>query len=344
MHLIKKYIVLGPVFAFLIGFTAVCLTQAHGSSRDIGKNSSENPRVEWVKNWPSGINKNISKSLKDRLKSLFFGIKPPVVSNPVSILAHNPEEFWVLDQGNKTVFRVLKGVGDIPHSVLKTDFDLSSLVGICAGPKSGILFTDSHAGKIYWTGAGKQNLQILNASLELEQPTGIACSPLSREIWVVETRAHRIAVLNESGQLIRRIGSRGNTPGQFNYPTHIWIDRLGYIYITDAMNFRIQVLNPLGEVVTVFGEAGDATGYLARPKGIATDSFGNIYVADALFHVVQVFDPKGIFLYKFGSQGHGNAEFWLPAGIFIDDQDYIYVADSYNSRVQVFQLIHSDRK
>ncbi|MFZ4704944.1 MAG: 6-bladed beta-propeller [Bacteroidales bacterium] len=301
------------------------------------------PHVEWVKKWPTG-EKHHSKSFRADVNSILFGIKQPEIDNPVSILAYNPAEFWIIDQGNKTIFNIQNDVGHIPHSIAKTKFDLSSLVGICSGPNSSILFTDSHSCKVYRFSPDEKKLEIMNDTLVLEQPTGIAYSPSRKEIWVLETKAHRIAVLNENGGLIRRIGIRGDAPGEFNYPTHIWIDKKDYIYITDALNFRIQVLNADGEVISVFGEAGDATGYLARPKGIATDSYGNIYIVDALFHVVQVFDLKGTFLYKFGTQGQGNSEFWMPTGIYIDKQDYIYVADSYNSRVQIFQLAHTDKK
>ena len=302
------------------------------------------PRVEWVKNWPASNQTHQVKGIRVLLNSVFFGIKPPVLRNPVSILANNPGAFWVLDQGGSMIFQVRDGLGEIPHPIKKNHFDWSSLVGICAGPGGSILFTDSHDCKIYRLSSGSKKLTVLNDSLKLEQPTGIAWSPLQKEIWVIETKAHRITILSESGELIRQIGNRGNRPGEFNYPTHIWIDKHGYVYITDAMNFRIQVLNFKGEIISVFGEAGDATGYLARPKGVATDSQGNIYIVDALFHVIQVFDMQGAFLYKFGVQGHGNGEFWMPSGIFIDSQDYIYVADSYNSRVQIFHLIHPDEK
>lgn len=302
------------------------------------------PYVEWLSNWPSDDNEHQTKRLREQLNTILFGIKTPVLRNPVAILANNPEEFWVLDQGNKLLFEVKNGVGDIPHSILKTHFVLSSLVGICTGPSSSILFTDSKEQQVYRILPGQKKIQMLNDTLVLHQPTGIAYSPERKEIYVVETKAHRITVLNERGKVIKRIGSRGISPGKFNYPTHIWIDSKGCLYVTDAMNFRIQVLNSDGEVISVFGQAGDSTGHFASPKGIATDSFGNIYVVDALFHVVQVFDIKGTFLYKFGSQGHGNAEFWMPTGIFIDKKDNIYVADSYNSRVQIFQLKYSDRK
>jgi hypothetical protein len=340
----KRTRILISTICFQIWVGTMCNLNAQTLNSNSITKSTDSPRVEWVNTWPSDSYKHRSRNVKDQINSILFGIKTPLLSNPVSIVADNPNEFWVLDQGNKLLFEVKEGVGDIPHSVFKTDFDLSSLVGICAGSNSSILFTDSKAQKIYKISPGQKKLQILNDTLVLHQPTGIAYSPERKEIYVVETKAHRITVLNENGELIRRIGSRGNSPGMFNYPTHICIDSKGHLYITDAMNFRIQVLNSNGEVLSVFGQAGDSTGHFASPKGIATDSFGNIYVVDALFHVVQVFDIKGVFLYKFGNQGHGNAEFWMPTGIFIDKNDNIYVADSYNSRVQMFQLKYSVRK
>lgn len=340
----KRIKILISIICFQIWVGTMCTINAQTPNGNSNANSIDSPRIELVSVWPSDLYKHKSVRLKDRINSILFGIKTPILSNPVSILADNPNEFWVLDQSNKLLFEVKDGVGDIPHSMFKTDFDLSSLVGICAGSNSSILFTDSKTQKVYRILPGQKKIQILNDTLILHQPTGIAYSPYRKEIYIVETKAHRITVLNESGELIRRIGSRGNSAGQFNYPTHIWIDSKGILYITDAMNFRIQVLNSDGEVLSVFGQAGDSTGHFASPKGIATDSFGNIYVVDALFHVVQVFDIKGTFLYKFGNQGHGNAEFWMPTGIFIDKKDNIYVADSYNSRIQIFQLKYSDRK
>jgi len=302
------------------------------------------PVIEWVRSWPSAESRQHSGSFREYLNSIFFGIHRPGLLNPVAVLAENPASFMILDQGNQTMFQVADEVGDIPQSVLKSDFPMTSLVGLCYGPDSCILFTDSKSGSIYKIVPGKKKLRLLNDTLKLDQPTGIAFDPVMKEIFVIETRSHRICVLNENGALIRRIGTRGNGEGEFNYPTHLWISKQGYIYVTDAMNFRIQVLDREGRVISVFGEAGDATGYLARPKGIATDSSGNIYIVDALFHAVQVFNMKGEFLYSFGKLGHGNGEFWMPSGISIDDHDFIYVADTYNSRIQVFHLIRKEKE
>jgi hypothetical protein len=305
---------------------------------------SDIPQVRWVKQWPSPDKKKKSNSFKARFNAFFLGKKTPVLSRPVSVAANDPDNFWILDQGVRSVFTVQGEVGDIPQFLLKSDFEFSSLVGICEISPFEILLTDSKAEKIYRIFPHKKIVQVLNDSLTLDQPTGIAFSSITNEIWVVETNAHRISVLDLKGNILRQFGSRGTSPGQFNYPTHIWIDKAGLVYVVDALNFRVQVLNISGEVISVFGQAGDASGYFARPKGIATDSHGNIYIVDALFHVVQVFDLKGNFLYKLGNQGHGEGEFWMPSGIFIDNKDFIYIADNFNSRVQVFQVIYENLK
>ena len=319
------------IFIFInLGNEAMAIEESSNS------NMLEIHHVEWVKNWPSSENKK--KNIKDYLNSIVLGMKHSKLNKPVSVFANNLNEFWVLDQGGNIVLKVNNNVGDIPHQLIKANINLSSVVGICSDKKSKIFFTDSQTNKIYWFSSDNKKLLLFNDTLKLEQPTGIAYFPERKEIWVVETKAHRITVLNEKGELVKRIGSRGDAHGEFNYPTHIWIDKGGVIYITDAMNFRVQVLSSDGYVISVFGEAGDASGYFARPKGIATDSYGNIYIVYALFNVVQVFNKDGVFLYSFGSQGRDNQQFWMPSGIFIDQENYIYVADTYNSRIQIFQL------
>ncbi len=332
------------VFAILvlIFFIPDGFTQAY--NHDTVQGSIVTPYIKWVSLWPSTGKKNNTNGFRNIFNKIFLGKRTPVLSKPVSILAYDPQLFWILDQASNSIFYVEKDVGDIPHFISNSDFDFSSLVGICSLPDKNLLITDSHAQKIYKILPGEKQIQLLNDTLVLNQPTGIAYSTVKDEIWVAETSAHRVAVLNDKGELLKRVGRRGTAPGEFNFPTHIWIDQAGNVYIVDAMNFRVQVLNKDGEIISVFGEAGDATGYLSRPKGIAIDSYGHIYIVDALFHVVQVFDIQGNFLYKFGNQGQGEGEFWLPSGIYIDDQNYIYVADSYNSRIQVFQLIYGEQK
>ena len=303
--------------------------------------NTAHPYIEWKSQYPDHKAGEVKvNTIRKIYNFLVQKDKEYGISRPVAIVGKTPSSFWVLDQGAQTMYEVGRKKAERPKAFKKKENYFTSLVDVCELPDGELLFTDSRLNKVYRFNKEEKKLVEFNDTNLLMQPTGIAYSPVTDEVWVVETGAHRVAVYNRFGHLVKRIGSRGNDTGQFNFPTSICIDKSGDVYIVDAMNFRVQILNKKGEYVTAFGEAGDFSGTFARPKGIATDTYGNIYVSDALFHVVQIFDRTGNFLYSFGKQGREKQEFWMPAGIYIDSKNYIYVADSYNSRVQVFQLIN----
>ncbi len=295
------------------------------------------PSVRWIMEWPAPGEKP-KLNFRDRFNAVMFGKKSPVLSRPVAVSATSPDDFWCLDQAAGKLFNVEKKVGEIPHFLQKTSAVFPSLVGVCKSGDGVLLFTDSQEGGIYRMDPRRKTVSPWVAGQRFSQPVGIAQSPVDGLTWVVETGRHRICLLDRDGRLADSIGQRGTGPGEFNYPTSLWIDRQGRAYVVDALNFRIQVFDHAGRLISVFGKQGDCSGTFARPKGIAVDSHGNIFIVDALFHAVQVFSLKGEFLFTVGKQGHATGEFWMPSGIFIDDLDNIYVADSYNSRIQVFRL------
>lgn len=309
----------------------------------INKNiTTERHSIQWVGQFPM-VNETSKTRKSGWISRILFGRRnTPEITKPIAILASNPNVFSILDQGSGTIFNIKNKTKKIPRTLKKTKINFPSLVSFCAIPNKEILFTDSRLNKIFKLNEKEKKLVVFNENLQLQQPTGIAYSKETNEIWVVETAVHRISILNEQGELIRTIGKRGNGSSEFNFPTSIWIDKIGNAYIIDALNFRVQIFNKEGKVISVFGEVGNATGYFARPKGIATDSKGNIYISDALYNTVQVFDISGNFLYQFGKQGRGKEQFWMPAGIYIDPNDFIYVADMYNARIQIFKLINKE--
>ena len=255
----------------------------------------------------------------------------------MGVVATDTNEFWILDQGLGTLVHVQKGKGKIVE-IPRGQVPFPSLVGICYYSGNKLLFSDSQLGRVFLYDPEKKQFSAFCKAGLLDLPTGILWLPETDEVWVTETRQHRIAVLNPRGEVIRFIGKRGTRPGAFNFPTALQVTPDGDIIVIDALNHRLQIFNKEGKPKTVFGEAGDATGYFARSKGVAVDYRGNIYVSDALFHAIQIFSPNGIFLYYFGSQGRGPGEFWMPSGIFIDANDYLYIADTYNARIQIYQI------
>lgn len=180
--------------------------------------------------------------------------------------------------------------------------------------------------------------------LELERPGGIAYCPEADRLYVVETGAHRCAVLSrdEAGgewSIAFTFGQRGMAPGTFNFPTHIVYHRLLGLVVSDTLNFRVQRFSIDGEFVAEFGSKGDGAGDFSLPKGVAVDSRGRLFVVDAHFENVQVFDPDGRLLLAFGEEGDGLGQFAIPAGVTIDHRDRIWVADAYNRRLQVFSCV-----
>jgi DNA-binding beta-propeller fold protein YncE len=185
------------------------------------------------------------------------------------------------------------------------------------------------------------------------RPSGIAYWPDGRILYVADTARHTIDVFTREGKFIQQIGSRGLAPGMFNFPSHLWLDKSGKLYVSDTLNYRIQIFtnpaSPLRDAardtaherkfLRMFGRQGDRPGNFAHPCGVATDGYGNIYVTDRQFENVQIFDQQGRILMAFGQEGTQAGQFWLPAGIFIDSRNRIYVADSFNKRIQIFELV-----
>ncbi len=328
------------ILAALMG-SAVVLEQEL-SAQSQAKSASHSPavfRVQFVQQFRSSQDLSPREGLGKRILNLLVGQKHLTLTKPVNLLSDSHGRWWILDQGSGTILIVDPQKHRIRPAASPREGDFPSLVGICMTPTGEVLVTDSKRNHIYRYQNPSQKPRRFNDSLQLHQPTGIAYCEKTDQIWVAETAAHRLAVLDSRGRLLKYVGRRGTEPGSFNFPTFLWCDREGFIYVVDALNFRIQIFTAGGDFLSAFGEPGDATGYFARPKGVATDSFGHIYVVDGLFHTVQVFDREGNFLYRFGQQGREEGEFWLPTGIFVDRDNRIYVADSYNARIQVFQLV-----
>ena len=293
--------------------------------------------VKWIEEFKSTSTGEENSGIVTKLLNFITGKEQTKLIRPANIVVHQ-ENYWILDQGSKFINHIDFGNKNSHLIQDQNDNSFPSLVGICKIDKGEIYFTDSQNNKIYELNSDNKVAVEFASNIKLNKPTGIAYSEKSKSLFVCETGSHRILEIDLKGKINNILGIRGINEGEFNFPTYIWIDKEGLIYIVDSINFRVQIFDHEYNLISAFGEAGDGTGYLARPKGIATDSYGHIYIVDALFHNVQVFNNEGKFLYHFGNQGSGDGEFWLPMGIYIDKLNKIYVADSYNSRIQIFQL------
>jgi sugar lactone lactonase YvrE len=298
--------------------------------------------VVWVKNITNPSDIGSGSGFWQRLQEVVIGAKTSAIVRPYGVLRATSGALYLTDPGRGVVHCL--DITKSAYSVIgdRDDSPLRSPIGLAEDNSGRIYITDSMTAAVYrYTPADGSLKPLLQQTLE--RPTGIAFNTVNKLLYVADTMASQIVVLDQNGVIQRRIGRRGEGDAGFNRPTDLTIDSRGQLYVTDSLNFRITVMTPEGQAVQQFGSPGDTGGSFSRPKGIAVDSIGNIYVNDSLMDAIQVFDKNGGLQLVFGRKGSDPGQFWMPSGLFIDRLDQIYVADTYNRRIQIFRFLeHGD--
>ena len=295
------------------------------------------PRIRFVKTVARPADLGVKPSFFERLGQLILGREEEWLIRPTAVVARGPV-LYVADPGAQALWVLDEQAGRFRKIQKAKERPLVSPVAIAVGPDGHVYLADSFLAKIFIYNADLRLAATINDS-GLLRPAGLAFDARRNRLYVADSVAHRIMIYTGEGTPVGAIGQRGAGDGEFNFPTHVAVDRAGTTYVTDSLGFRVQAFSPDGRFVSRFGRHGDSSGDFAMPKGIALDSEGHIYVVETLFDAVQIFDRRGQFLLAFGERGLGPGQFWLPAGVFIDPQDRIYVADAYNQRIQIFQYL-----
>lgn len=187
-------------------------------------------------------------------------------------------------------------------------------------------------------------------------------------LWVVDKANHRIQQFNESGELLKTVGSQGSTGGKLNSPSALVVDTKGYIWVTDTGNTRVvQFKESTGEFVSTFGTdvnktkvesggtqaernrctaasgnvcqagtPGSLDGQMKEPIGIAVSPGGLPFVVEKGNNRVEKFNTNGEFQAKFGSEGTEAGKLKEPTAITYasNGNGYVWVADTGNNRIQ----------
>jgi len=296
-------------------------------------------RIEWVRDINILQDSSSGQSFWGQLKEFFVGPQMTAIVRPYGVATDFGDRLFIADTGaslvhvydmKTTSYEMIEGTSEVP---------LQTPIAMAYAGNDELFITDSSQGTVLRYNLKEKKLQPL-MPYRLQRPTGIAYSWCTKLLFVTDTAAHQVVAFDRNGIEKFRIGSRGTGEGQFNYPTDIWVDKVGQVYVTDALNARIQRFSVEGGFIDSFGQPGDTPGSFAKPKGIAVDPAGHIYVCDALFDAVQIFDAEGHLLMTFGDNGNRSGQFWMPSGIFADRKGFIYVADTYNRRIQIFRHVN----
>lgn len=276
------------------------------------------------------------KSFSENKTTENFNSINPLI-RPFTLYLDEPEKLFIVDQAIKNVVEI--NLNDNSYRLLdRSRSILSEPIAVAIDDKK-FIYVDNSDGWIDVFNNESKYIRRINLKGKITRAAGLAFNPTNGLLYIIDVGEHNIKVLSHDGSLQKIIGRNGSGPAEFNYPTHIWIDKQGQLYISDTLNFRIQILDSNGNFIRSIGSVGDTPGHFSKLKGVATDSEGNIYAVDSYFDNVQIFDQYGRILLVFGTSGNEYGKFWLPNGIHISKDDRIFVADTYNGRIQVFQYI-----
>ncbi|CAF1478273.1 unnamed protein product [Rotaria magnacalcarata] len=88
----------------------------------------------------------------------------------------------------------------------------------------------------------------------------------------------------------------GNALTQLSYPSGLFVDTLGTLYVADSGNHRVmrwtQGDKKQASVIVGGNGEGEEANQFNVPEGLSFDQHGNLYVSDEYNHRVQRFSIK----------------------------------------------------
>lgn len=223
------------------------------------------------------------------------------LSNPVSVAVDKKGFVYVADRGRKSVL-VFDSFG-LYSSTINMAAISAQISGLAIDDENGYLYVTDRGG--------------------------------------IDTNLHQLFQYSLQGELIRKIGTRGSKPLEFNLPLDVTVGSDGSVYVLDAGNFRVQKFDSEGNFVLSWGNVGDMLGQFGSPRSIAIDDEDNVYVSDAQFGNVQVFNAEGKLLMALGglSQDDFPGAFSLITGVTVDDKSHLYILDQFLKKLEVYKIM-----
>ncbi len=121
----------------------------------------------------------------------------------------------------------------------------------------------------------------------IDRPIGVAIAA-NGEAYVLDANRNQIVVFAPSGQVLRRISSKGGRLGQLADPVDMALGPNGFVYVLDKGKRGVQIFSQDG----VFVRQVAPVDAIREPMSVAVGVDGGIYIADKKSpNVVFRFDP-----------------------------------------------------
>ncbi len=217
----------------------------------------------------------------------------------------------------------------------------ATTIGVALDASENLYASDRNSNSVFVYDRSGKFLRRFGSDV-LEGPSAIAVDRRGQLLYVISgatsgTGNHRIEEFSLAGKHLRTLGKRGDGPGEFNFPTSLFVGPDGTLFVADMLNFRVQQLDANGQVLGSFGKLGTGMpGAFDKIKGVAIDRFSNIYVVDSM-QGVHILNSEYRPLMLFGSP----PVMATPGPIVIDSTNRIFVADFGLNAIHEYQLVNT---
>ena len=191
----------------------------------------------------------------------------------------------VLDKGNGRV-QMFSEDGEFRSSFAsrgKDNGQLENPQGIALDANGNIIVTDT----------GNYRIQVFSNEgkwlLAFDCQNARHCVSHGGYYFVSTASENVVKVFDRSGAFVCKYGTRGASPGAFDWPTGLAVDKAGHLVVCDTSNSRVQVLNLDGTYIGSFGARGEGEAQFDYPACVSAMSDGQLVVCDARSNTVNIF-------------------------------------------------------
>lgn len=280
---------------------------------------------------------------ESKLKRILLGASPQSpydqLQKPFAVAFDSQGRVLVTDSGSKALIRFDREGRRMDVFGTAGVVQLKLPLGIGMGPNDTAYVADAGLAQVVAFNPDGKVVGVYGRRGELTNPTDAALSPDGTQLYVADSKAHRIVVFDlKTGDRVRSFGRPGEGEGEFAFPTSLAFGPEGNLFVVDQINTRVQVLTPDGEFLDQFGGLGTSFGNFVRPKDVAVDEVGFIYVTDNAFNNVQLFDADFSLLTFIGEGGTDPGRFRGASGVAVRGEEFA-VVDQLGSRLQIFRFL-----
>jgi sugar lactone lactonase YvrE len=257
------------------------------------------------------------------------------VERPAGLAVGPGGEVYVVDSalGRVNVFRadgtLLDTVGTPAVETNARPGQLVAPLGVAVDDAGRLYVSDTAARSISVFDGEGRFLRLFAAGQLAERIPGTLFHDRGR-LFVADLASHQVLAFDMAGRLQGAFGASG-ADGQstLRYPSGVWVDRAGSVFVSDAHGNRVVQFSADGTLARVIAAP------LSSPRGLTGDTSGRIYVASALDHRVVALDPDGSVAFTLELAGERALGF--PTGLAVRGE-LLFATDRAAQAVHAWQL------